>query len=175
LIKGKIKVDCSGAEEFFTLQIPTSKITDYYLGAFYTVELNADESGQVFAYNGWIKITNTDKEIIAATNHYVDFASDYGLSVPYNKNADLEFINAVREFLYTKSEMHVERIVSLAEQRDALTLWNLFKIVSPSKRLLIYSRLYSLIPHPPAVTNDDVLNLDQEKLQIWLEEIELNM
>ncbi|MBT8378881.1 MAG: sigma-70 family RNA polymerase sigma factor [Ignavibacteria bacterium] len=174
LIKGKIKVDCSGAEEFFNLQIPESIISGYYLGSIYSVELNADKSGQVFVDNGWITITNNDKEIIAATNHYVDFNATFGLSVPYNKNAATDFADAVKEFLYTKSELYVERIVSLAEKRDALTLWNLFNIVSPSKRLLVYSTLNSLIPHPPSVTNDDVLNLDKLKLQIWLEEIEWN-
>jgi hypothetical protein len=71
--------------------------------------------------------------------------------------------------------MHVERIASLAASTDALTLWNLLKIVSPAKRLLIYSKLNVLVPHPSAITNDDVINLNQERLQIWLEEIERNI
>ena len=172
IIEGKIKVDCSSAEEFFTLQIPASIISNYYLGAIYNVDVYADKSGQIFVYNGWIIVKNKEKEIVAASNYFVDFDAAFGLSVPYHKNSNLDFINAVRDFLNTKSEMHVERIASLATKIDALTLWNLFKIVSPAKRLLIYSKLNALVPHPPAVTNDDILNLNQEKLQIWLEEIE---
>jgi DNA-directed RNA polymerase specialized sigma24 family protein len=175
LIKGKIKVDCSSAEEFFILQIPVSLVSNYYLGAIYNVDVYTDKSGQIFVNSGWIIVKNKEKEIVAASNYFVDFDAAYGLSVPYHKNSNLDLINAVRDFLNTKSEMHVERIASLATSTDALTLWNLLKIVSPAKRLLIYSKLNVLVPHPSAITNDDVINLNQEKLQIWLEEIERNI
>lgn len=175
LIRGKIKVDCSGAEEFFTLQIPASHISNYYLGSIYTLDVKADKSGQIFVNSGWIKITYKDKETIAASGFYIEFDATLGTSMPYNKKSGSEFINAVRELLYTKSEVHVERIVSLATKLNALTLWNLFKFISPAKRLLVYRKLNELVPHPSAITNEDVLNLNSEKLQIWLKEIEFNM
>lgn len=175
LIKGKIRVDCSGAEEFFILQIPAAYISNYYPGSIYTVDIKADKVGQIFVNSGWISITYKDKETIAASDYYIEFDAKLGTSMPYNKNSDSEFINTVRQFLYTKSEVHVERIVSLATKLNALTLWNLFKFISPAKRLLVYRKLNELVPHPSAITNEDILNLNSEKLQIWLEEIEFNM
>jgi RNA polymerase sigma-70 factor (ECF subfamily) len=175
LFHGKINVDCSDAEEFFTLLIPASIISNYYLGSVYTVNVKTDKSGQIFVNKGWIKVVYKDKETIAAPNFYIDFDATFGISMPYAKNSDIEFINAVREFLYTKSEIHVERIVSLATQLNALSLWNLLSFISPAKRLLVYRKLNYLVPHPPAITNEDVLNLNSEILQIWLKEIELNM
>ena len=175
LIRGKIKVDCTGTEELFTLKIPASLISDYYSGSAYNVNVKADKSGQIFVKNGWIKITYKDKEIIAAYDYSIDFDATLGASMPYNKNSDSEFINAVRELLQTKSEMYVERIVSLATPLNALTLWNLFKFINPAKRLLVYRKLNELVPHPSSITNKDVFNLDSEKLQIWLKEIESNM
>ena len=172
LFTGKIEVDCTGAEEFFTLLIPASIISNQYIGSVYTVDVKPDKSGQIFVSDGWINIAYKNKEIITATNYYIDFDATLGISMPYNKNSNAEFINAVREFLYTRSEMHVERIVSLATQSNALTLWNLFKFISPAKRFLVYRKLNELVPHPPGITNEDILNLNSEKLQIWLKEIE---
>jgi len=175
LINGKIKVDCSGAVEFFTLQINASVISNFYLGSIYTVIVNADKRGQIFVNSGWINFTNKDEETIAASDHYIEFDAILGTSMPYNKNSDSEFIDAVRGLLYTKSEVYVERIVSLSTKLNVLTLWNLFKFISPAKRLLVYRKLNELVPHPSSITNEDVLNLDSEKLQIWWKEIELNM
>jgi RNA polymerase sigma-70 factor (ECF subfamily) len=175
LIRGKINVNCSGAKEFFTLHIPASTISNYYPGSIYTINVKADKSGQIFVKRGWINFTYYEKEIIAAYDYYVDFDATLGPSMPYNKNSDSEFINAVSELLHTKSEMYIERIVSIATPLNALTLWNLFKYISPAKRLLVYRKLNELVPHPASITNEDILNLDSEKLQIWLKEIESNM
>lgn len=175
LISGKVKVNCSGAEEFFTLQIPASTISNYYPGSIYTVNVKADKSGRIFVKSGWINITYKEKEIIAAYDYYIDFDATSGASMPYNKNSDSEFINAVSELLHTKSEMYIERIVSLATPLNALTLWNLFKFISPAKRLLVYRKLNELVPHPTSITNEDILNLDSDKLQTWLKEIESHM
>jgi RNA polymerase sigma-70 factor (ECF subfamily) len=175
LIKGIIKADYSSAKEFFSLQVPGATISDYYLGSFYTADVRNDKSGYVQVNNGWISTKSNYKEIIAPTNYIIEFNETFGLSMPYHKYANSELISAVKEFAESKSELYVERIVSLSNKSESITLWNLLKSVSRGKRLLVYGKLNEIIPHPSQIRKEDILNLDNEKMQIWLEEIEKNM
>ncbi|MDX1701973.1 MAG: hypothetical protein R3250_15205, partial [Melioribacteraceae bacterium] len=171
LVIGKISVDWASDEELFKLKIPSAMISNKSPGSIYTVRVKADRSGEIFVKSGMINVTYENKEVIAAANYYIEFDEKLGVSMPFHKNSDPDFIAAVREFLLTRSELHVERIVSLSTKLNSLTLWNLFRFINPAKRLLVYRKLNELVPHSNKITNKDVLDLNPEKLQIWLDEI----
>jgi hypothetical protein len=58
---------------------------------------------------------------------------------------------------------------------EAITLWNLLQRVKAKHKSAVYEKLYELVPHPDSITKNDLLNLDQDPLRIWLEEIEWSL
>ncbi len=175
LINGTVEVDFSNAKSSFSINIPGAKVTDFYLGTVYRIDMTNEKSGNIRVQSGWISVKNKNKDIVVPKNYMVLFDESLGLSMPYHFSANQELIDAITEFFNSRSEIYLERIASLAEKKDAITLWNLLRKVSPAKRFLVYSKLNNLVPHPPEVTERDVLELNEEKFQIWLEEIEMNI
>jgi hypothetical protein len=72
----------------------------------------------------------------------------------------------------SKGNIALYMILDASTERDGITLWNLLQSVRAGQRSAVYEKLYELIPHPDALKKEDILNLDADMLQFWLDEIE---
>ena len=63
-------------------------------------------------------------------------------------------------------------IIESSSAKDGITLWNLFRMVKPEQRQVVYDKLYELFPHSDKINREDMLTLDEDMLYIWLEEID---
>jgi hypothetical protein len=63
-------------------------------------------------------------------------------------------------------------IIESSSAKDGITLWNLFRIVKPGQRQVVYDKLYELFPHSDEIDREDILSLNEDMLYVWLEEIE---
>jgi len=172
LLNGTIETDFSNDSEILNLSMLGSIISNYSKVPSYKAQIRDEDKGWLEVTKGNITASAGGSPIIALKDYVIEIDKESGCCVPYHKNAGPELITAVTEFGVTKSEFFVEKIVSLAGHNDAITLWNLLKLVSPGKRLLIYGKLQEIIPHPRTISKEDVIGMDDEKLLIWLKEIE---
>lgn len=171
-IAGKIQTDLSGSPGVFNLSILGTTISNHSGAASFKVETRDEDRAWLLVTSGNIIAFSREIRMIAAKEYVIEIDRASGSLVPYYNNTDPELINAVNEFASSKSEFFIERIVSLAAYNDAITLWNLLKLASPGKRLLIYGKLKELFPHPDTISKEDIIGLDEEKLLLWLKEIE---
>lgn len=175
LLKGTIIIESAGSSEAFSLSILSTIISNYSEFYSYKAQIKNDDKGWLLINKGKIICSTGGRDIYAFKDYVIEMDKESGCGIPYHKNTDPEIMNAVEEFQSSKSEFFVERIVSLAGYYDSITLWNLIKIVSPAKRLLVYGKLQEIIPHSKSISKENIIGLDQEKLLLWLNEIEAGM
>jgi hypothetical protein len=96
-----------------------------------------------------------------------------GPGTPYFEDASPALRSALQRFDFEQGGTPMLNVV-LAEagRRDAFTLWHLLSHVPEADRPHVYRRLAQLLPPPPGVTRDGILNLDPGSLTEWRYDIE---
>ena len=176
LISGKLIVNNTGAVEKFKLLIPDAIIEDYQTGDSYYVEVDEKENSFIKLSSGWIRVQSTQGESIFPQGFELKIVKGKGMDVPYSSNADPVYVTQLDEYLFNGKRLNVlSIIISKTSTKDALTLWNLFKRVDESHRVLVYNKLAELVSPPSSTNQNGLLNLNQEMMQAWFEEIKMKM
>ena len=74
-----------------------------------------------------------------------------------------------------KSDVTLDMIIESSSAKDGITLWNLFRMIEPGQRQVVYDKLYELYPHTDEIDREDILTLDENMLYVWLEKIRWQM
>jgi hypothetical protein len=67
----------------------------------------------------------------------------------------------------------LDLVLLQARERDALTLWHMLARTRDEQRGKVLDRLAELIPPPPKVTREGVLNGDRAMLDAWWDKLGL--
>jgi len=176
LIKGDVVVENSGALENFQLQIPSAIIEDFYTGNNYNVSVDEESSSLIKISSGWLRVRTQLDESIFPQGYELKVNKERGMGLPYSSDSDPAYVFQLDEYIFNGKKLNVLGIVlSKSTVKDAITLWNLFKRVDEIQRDQVYTKLAELVPPPSALKKQELLNLNPEAIQIWLEEIEWNM
>jgi hypothetical protein len=95
-----------------------------------------------------------------------------GPGTPYYDDAPSGFGEALDVLDIDRSDPQaradaLERILSSARRRDALTLWHLLQRGTPAERERVYDRLAALVPPPQGVSRAAVVAGDRRALEQW--------
>ena len=63
-------------------------------------------------------------------------------------------------------------LLDQSRPRDTLTLWHLLARVNGDDRVRVYEKMAVFVPPPPGVTREGILQLDQQMLDTWKNELE---
>jgi hypothetical protein len=101
-----------------------------------------------------------------------------GPGTPYFKDASADFQSALAKFDtagtdQTARMQALDLVLLQARERDALTLWHLLARTGDERRGKVFDRLAELIPPPPKVTREGVLNGDRAMLDAWWDKLGL--
>jgi DNA-directed RNA polymerase specialized sigma24 family protein len=176
LLKGRIKVSTEDEKENFHLNVSSAVIDELYLGTNYSVRQNDRGNVVIKLKEGWLKVTSGETEIIFPAGYNLRILKGTGAGLPYHVSSTSEFINLLEEYIFgRKSDITLDMIIESCSEKDGITLWNLLRIVKPGQRRVVYDKLYKLFPHPDELKREDILSLDENTLNGWLEEIEWKM
>jgi len=176
LIKGRIDCNFTNSKEYFNLQVSGITISDLYLGNRYSVTLDKSGSGKITVDLGWLVLKDGKNEVLVPRNYSANILNGAGDGLPYHKSSSPELIDAINKFSFNSGdELSINKIISLASTQDAVTLWNLFKQVPYPVRLTIFQKLNEQAPLPSNINQEDLLNLKEEPMKAWLEEIEASI
>jgi DNA-directed RNA polymerase specialized sigma24 family protein len=147
--------------------------------------LEHDKSGKLF--NGELKVNTLEAEnnlqivirvksgndeVILPEKYNLKIYKENGASVPYYSKSSLILITLLEEYLFNGKEGNtLNRIIESSTENEVIALWNLIPRVKPAQRTAVYDKLYKLVPHPSNIAKKDIISLDQESLQSWLDEI----
>ena len=154
----------------FVVDTPSAVAVD--LGCAYTLQVAADGSGTIRTTLGWVGFHFDGHDSFIPAGAMCSTRPTIGPGTPYFEDATERFRQSLAEF-DSSQENSVDQNVSLssilaqARPKDALTLWHLLSRTSGRNRHLVYHRLADLVPPPPHVTRDGILQLDPRMLDLY--------
>jgi len=166
----------SAPPKLFFVNTPSGVAED--LGCAYTLEVDKAGDSLLRVTTGWVALQLKDRESVVPAGAACATKHGIGPGTPYFEDASEAFRTALTRVDFDRdSPIHgyttpLAMVVSTARVRDTLSLWNLLPRVSGEDRSLVYDRLANLVPPPPGVTREGVLQLNQQMLDAWKEQLE---
>lgn len=154
----------------FVVETPSAAAID--LGCAYTLQVDDKGAGLVRVTFGWVGFRLNGRESFIPEGALCATRPGAGPGTPYYEDAPatlraalgkLDFDNAGPE----SRARALGTVLTLARQRDALTLWHLLSRVSDSERGRVYDRLAALVPPPAGVTRAGILDGDKTMRDLW--------
>ena len=173
IIEGKVSINADNPLEELNVKVPEATIKNIGNSASYTVEVDHRGNSTIDLSSGWLHVKTLDDDIIFPSNYRLNLTKGSGASVPYSSRASFEFITLVDEYLFGgKRDVTLNSLLSKTSKEDIITLWNLIPRGNAGHQVeSIYYRLNELAPHSDAISKVDILLLEPESLNLWLEEI----
>ena len=177
LLKGKISIVAESSEDVLNIKIPEVTIENYGQVAAYSVETDQRGNSVIELENGWLKVYSDKNEVVIAPNYKLNIFPRSGAGIPYHSQNTFEYVTILDEYLFGgKRDVTLNRLLNSSSNNETITLWNLLLRVKPGQQTEnVYYRLYELAPHSGAINKVDVLLLDSDILNLWLEEIKRNL
>jgi len=160
----------------FAVDTPSAIAVD--LGCQYTLQVDDSGAGMLRTTLGWVGFKLDGHEAFIPAGAVCATRPKIGPGTPYFEDAPLSFCEALSKFDFSANtpeqrKAELERVLSEARERDALTVWHLLARVDEADRGRVYDRLAALVPPPAGVTRDGILRLDQNMLDLWWNQLGL--
>ncbi len=176
LAEGRLSARISAPPKLFFVNTPSGVAED--LGCAYTLEVDKAGDSLLRVTTGWVALQLKDRESVVPAGAACATKHGIGPGTPYFEDASEAFRTALTRVDFDRDSpirgnmTPLEIVLSTARVRDTLSLWNLLVRVSGGERNAVYDRLASLVPPPKGVTREGVLQLNQQMLDAWKEQLE---
>lgn len=171
LDRGTIAAKIWAPPRFFVIQTSSAFAVD--LGCAYTLSVDDAGVGLLRVETGWVSFERDARESIVPAGAACATRPGKGPGTPYYEDAAPEFRGALESLdLGTGGEEVLATVLSGARKRDGLTLWHLLARTAGRNRERVCDRLEQLVPRPPGVTREAVLQGDARGLERWRWELE---
>ncbi len=164
LIEGALKL--STKTEVSKLQIMGDdfKLIDYGSDTFFSLD-----SQMVSVQRGSVKLFYDGKEFLI----FEDYEYAFGKAAPININTNEKLVAVVNQIsIPVKFDSNLEKTISLFNESDALTIWTLLRYSDKGATAMLFNKLNEFFPLSENISPNDILSLNKEKLNDWLDEIE---
>jgi len=154
----------------FIVDTPSASAID--LGCAYTLQVAPDGSGTIRTTLGWVGFHLNGRDSFIPAGAMCSTRPGVGPGTPCFEDASESFREALHTFDLDAqptdaSHPVLDIVLAEARSRDALTLWHLLSRTSGRERAQVYDRLAALLPPPPGVTRDGILQLDPHMLDLY--------
>ena len=156
----------------FVVDTPAARAVD--LGCEYTLTVDKNGSGHISVDLGWVQLEYSSAQSLVPSGMVAEIAPSGLLSPAYYPDASPEFRTALIGWSLDSHLTDNERaqllgtVLSNARLRDALTIVNLFRRTnSETERARIFDRLNQLVPAPPTVHRQDVIDDQWNAVDPW--------
>ena len=173
LAQGRMSARIWAPPRLFFVDTPAGVAAD--LGCAYTLEVDGQGIGLLHVTSGWVALQLKDRESMVPAGATCATRPGIGPGTPYFDDAPEVFRIALSKFDFEPHAYwspNLDVILKEARPRDTLTLWHLLGRVEESDRARVYERMAALVPPPNGVTREGVLQLNEQMLQQWKENLE---
>jgi RNA polymerase sigma-70 factor, ECF subfamily len=154
----------------FPVEIMSAKVEDYKAGS-YSIKTDYKKA-VITSQSAGLIINSDDREVYLLPGYVSEIRARGKVGIPYSTGASTEYVYAVNNFSFEGKEDKINLILVLSEKKDALTLFNLLKLVDKEYRDQIINKLHSLVSLPKDVNPRQMSNLKEDDLEKWLDSIE---
>ena len=176
LLTGKVKIIEYGNREGLSLEVPGATIKNFDQRANYSVRIDKRSNTVIRLEAGRLRVHSGRNVTIFPKHYSIRILKGGGVGIPYYSDSDSVFSHLLEKYLFSgRRGTTLNKIIELSSKKECVTLWNLLQRVRPKQKSAVYEKLYELVPHPDSITKNELLNLDQDPLRIWLDEIEWSL
>jgi hypothetical protein len=171
LQKGTMHATISAPPRLFFVNTPSAEAID--LGCKYTLNVDEKGAGLLTVELGWVSLNVNGRESIVPVGAMCATRPGIGPGTPYFHDAPQALKDALNRFDFENGGVEsINTVLSVARERDAITVWHLLFRLSGQDRERVYDRLAAMVPLPEGVTKEGVLALDRTMLDRWRDEFE---
>jgi len=174
LAHGKMSARIWAPPRLFFVDTPAGVAAD--LGCAYTLEVDDRGAGLLHVTSGWVALQLQERESMVPAGATCATWPGVGPGTPYFDDASEIFRQALASFDFepqAESKItNLDLVLMNSRPRDTLTLWHLLGRVAGNDRARVYDRMAALAPPPDGVTREGVLQLNEQMLQLWKEQLE---
>ncbi|UCH65224.1 MAG: hypothetical protein JSW63_11565 [Ignavibacterium sp.] len=173
MASGRIYIEADNAIAKLNLKIPDAIVKELKPGTSYSVRVDGRKNSKITLEKGWLRVYAGDEEIVFPERYILNVYSNSGASVPYHISSTVEYIALLDEYLFGgKRDKALNRVLSASSRTESISLWNLLSRVGIGHQVEnVYYKLLDLVPHSEQVAKADIMLLEPDALNTWLEEI----
>ncbi len=176
LARGTMHAQIWAPPRLFTVETPSAVAVD--LGCAYTLKVDDAGGGLLRVTYGWVAFELGGRESFVPEGALCATRPGIGPGTPYYQDSSPFFQAALARLDFEKLSPEARAaalgvVLAEARKRDALTLWHLLSRVNAPERALVFDRLAALVPPPPGVTRESVLEGDRQMLDLWWNQLGL--
>ena len=169
LARGKMSARIWAPPRLFFVDTPSAVAAD--LGCAYTLEVGDDGGSLLRVTSGWVALQLKDRESIVPAGAVCETRPGIGPGTPYFEDAPSVFREALQKIDFdndaSSRRAALVTILAWARPRDTLTLWHLLPRFDGEDRVQVYEKMVGLVPPPPHLNREAVLQLDEKQLESW--------
>jgi hypothetical protein len=170
LERGTIHARIWAPPKFFYVNTPAAVAID--LGCEYTLQVDEKGAGLLRVTGGWVGFESDGRESFIPQGAMGATRPGVGPGTPWYEDAPSGYAEALATLDFgppndPRRGEALDRVLTTARRRDALTLWHLLARGTPEERARVYDRLAALAPPPRGVTREAVLAGDRHARDMW--------
>jgi hypothetical protein len=162
----------------FLVDTPSAVAVDF--GCAYTLEVAPDGSGTLHVEAGWVGFERGGIRSLVPAGAWCPTWPGHGPGTPRFSTAAGRFAAALDTLdagdasgMPESRRDALDRVLSLARPRDALSLWHLLSRLEGAERARVFDSLAALVPPPADVTRAGILRGDAAMRDLWWDELGL--
>lgn len=171
LDRGRMEAHIWAPPRLFFVDTPSAEAID--LGCAYTLEVDDAGRGLLRVISGWVALVRDGRESYVPIGAMCETRPGVGPGTPYFDDVSDEFRQALTKFDFEGGGRDaLDTVLLESRDRDTFTLWHLLRRVDGDEREQVLDRMIALVGLPQGVTRQGVLELDQEMLEYWKDELD---
>jgi hypothetical protein len=168
---GRMEAHIWAPPRLFFVDTPSAEAID--LGCAYTLEVDDTGRGFLHVTSGWVALVRDGRESYVPIGAMCETRPGIGPGTPYFDDAGDEFREALEKFDFENGGASaLDTVLAESRDRDTFTLWHLLHRVDGNERAQVLNRMIALVGLPQGVTRQGVLQLDQQMLEYWKDELD---
>jgi hypothetical protein len=167
LDRGHLHAKVNAPPRLFAVTTRHADVVD--LGCEYTIDIDASGTGSLCVLTGLVELaTKSGADVVAPEGSCAAILAGNQPGLPHARDSRAEFVVAVTA--YDRGEPAAfDRVLALADRRDAITLIALAQI--DARRRAVLERLMELSPPPDAEITVDTALVDPDHFALWRNDI----
>jgi hypothetical protein len=168
---GRMRATISAPPRLFFVDTPAAEAID--LGCEYTLQV--DDAGRTLLHVtlGWVALVRSGREVYVPRYAMCEARPGIGPGTPYFEDASEAFVSELERFDFENGGADaIKALLGEARPRDTFTLWHLLSSVEEDQRVQVLNRMIELVGLPNGITREGTLQLDQNMLDAWKDEMD---
>jgi len=163
----------------FDFVVDTASASAYDIGCAYTMHVDKRGAGSLSVTSGWVEVELDYAQVMVPAGATTELLPSYAPMTPYFDDAEPALKDALRRLEFgagdpvSRAAALQDLLVAARHRHDAYTLILLMRKLDRQERALVLDRAAELLPLPPGVTRQGILDNDQLMSSLWAQRLGL--